>query len=149
MRNTKIKTSGLTAILKSLDYKTNVVVNHIHRGYKTILTAMRDDAIVEMHLTLKESLFNTESEIKVRFYDIKKDKESIVEKTFINSDRESTAKNIIRAFEEANNENMLFIESVLKMFYISIIDTKTIKELYSAHKVIDKLHRKINDNAKW
>lgn len=149
MRNTKIKTSGMTSILKSLDYKTNVVVNHIHRGYKTILTAMRDDAIVEMHLTLKESLFNDESEIKVRFYDIKKDKEVFVEKTFINSDRESTAKNIIRAFEEANNENKLFIESVLKMFYISIVDTKTIKELYSAYKIINKLHKKIDENAKW
>lgn len=28
MRNTKIKTSGLTAILKSIGYHTNVVVNH-------------------------------------------------------------------------------------------------------------------------
>lgn len=40
MRNTKIKTSGLTSILKFLGYKTNVVVNHIPHGYKTILVAM-------------------------------------------------------------------------------------------------------------
>lgn len=40
-----------------MNYKTNVIVNHIPHGYKTILVAMREDALFEMHLTLKESLF--------------------------------------------------------------------------------------------
>ena len=79
MRNTKIKTSGMTSILKFLGYKTNVVVNHIAHGYKTILVAMREDVLFEVHLTLKESLFG-DSKVLVRMYNMKKDYESIIEK---------------------------------------------------------------------
>lgn len=148
MKNTKIKTSGLTAILKSLSYDTNVVVNSIPHGYKTILTAMRDDSVFEMHLTLKDFLFREESKIKVRFYNLKKDSETIVEKAIDTSNRETVAKSILKAFEEANNQTMLFIESVLKLMYLGIINTKAIKEYYSAQKAISKVH-KLASNVNW
>lgn len=148
MRNTKIKTSGLTAILKSLGYNTNVIVNHVPHGYKTILTAMSDDAIVEMHLTLKEYIVSGDSIIKVRFYNLKKDNETIVEKSIDTSDRQTVAKSILKAFEEANNQNMLFIESVLKLMYLAIVNTKAIKEYYSAQKQISKVY-KLASNVNW
>lgn len=148
MKNTKIKTSGLTAILKSLNYETNVVVNHIPHGYKTILTAMRGDALIEMHLTLKDFLFREDSVIKVRFYDLKKDKEVVVEKTIDTSDRQTVAKSILKAFDEANQNTFLFIESVLKLMYLAIVNTKAIKEYYSAQKSISKVC-KLASEANW
>lgn len=148
MKNTKIKTSGLTAILKSLNFETNVVVNHIPHGYKTILTAMRNNSIVEMHLTLKEFLFSEDSKIKVRFYNLKTDNETIVEKAIDTSNRETVAKSILSTFEEANNQNMIFIESVLKLMYLSIVNVKAIKEYYSAQKQISKVYELANE-AKW
>lgn len=148
MRNTKIKTSGLTAILKSLNFETNVVVNHIPHGYKTILTAMRNDAIVEMHLTLKDFLFREDSKIKVRFYNLKTDNETIIEKVVDTSNRETVAKSILSTFEEANNQNMIFIESVLKLMYLAIVNVKAIKEYYSAQKQISKVYKLANE-AKW
>ena len=148
MRNTKIKTSGLTAILKSLNFETNVVVNHIPHGYKTILTAMRNDSIIEMHLTLKEFLFREDSKIKVRFYNLKTDNETIVEEIVDTSDRETVAKSILSTFEEANNQNMIFIESVLKLMYLGIVNTKAIKEYYSAQKQISKVY-KLASEVNW
>lgn len=139
MRNTKIKTTGLAAILKSLGYHTNVVVNHVPHGYKTILTAVREDALIEMHLTLKDFLFREDSKVLVRFYDMKKDHESIIEKVVDTSDRQTVAKSILKTFDAANKETYLFIESVLKLMYLSIINTKAIKEYFSAQKQISKV----------
>lgn len=148
MRNTKIKTSGLTAILKSIGYHTNVVVNHIPHGYKTILTAVKDDALIEMHLTLKESLFREDSKVLVRFYNMKKDHESIIEKVVDTSDRQMVAKSILKTFDAANKETFLFIESVLKLMYLALVDTKSIKEYYSAQKSISRVC-KLAVNANW
>ena len=148
MRNTKIKTTGLTAILKSLNFETNVVVNHIPYGYKTILTAMRDDALIELHLTLKEFLFREDSKIKVRFYNLKKDKEVVVEKTIDTTDRKTVAKSILKALDEANQDTFIFIESVLKLMYLAMVDTKAIKEYFSAQKQIHRVC-KLASEAKW
>lgn len=148
MKNTKIKTSGLTAILKSLNFETNVVVNHIPHGYKTILTAMRNDTLIEMHLTLKEYIVREDSKIKVRFYNLKTDNETIVEKDIDTSNRETVAKSILSAFKEANNQNMIFIESVLKLMYLAIVNVKAIKEYYSAQKAISRVYELAN-KAKW
>lgn len=148
MRNTKIKTSGLNLILKSLGYHTNVVVNHIPHGYKTILVAMKDDAVVEMHLTLKEYLFREDSKVLVRFYNMKKDHQSIFEKVIDTTDRKSVAKSIAKTFEAANRETGLFIETVLKMIYLSLVNTKSIKEYYSAQKQIGKVYDLV-DTVNW
>lgn len=148
MKNTKIKTSGLTAILKSIGYHTNVVVNQIPHGYKTILTAVKDDALIEMHLTLKEYLFREDSKVLVRFYNMKKDHESIIEKVVDTSDRQTVAKSILKTFDMANEETFLFIESVLKLMYLALVDTKSIKEYYSAQKVISRVC-KLAVNANW
>lgn len=148
MKNTKIKTSGLTAILKSLNFETNVVVNHIPHGYKTILTAMRNDTLIEMHLTLKEYIVREDSKIKVRFYNLKTDNETIVDKAIDTSNRETVAKSILSAFKEANNQNMIFIESVLKLMYLAIVNVKAIKEYYSAQKAISRVYELAN-KAKW
>lgn len=51
MQKVKIKTSGIKAILKSIGYDTNIVINRIHRGYKTILVGLKDDSLIEIHLT--------------------------------------------------------------------------------------------------
>lgn len=41
MQKVKIKTTGIKAILKSIGYETNIVINRIHRGYKTILVGLK------------------------------------------------------------------------------------------------------------
>lgn len=148
MRNTKIKTSGLTAILKSLGYNTHVMVNHIPHGYKTILTAVNDGSLIEMHLTLKEYLFREDSKVLVRFYNMKKDHESIIEKVVDTTNRGTVAKSILKAFDAANKETFLFIESVLKLMYLGIVNTKSIKEYYSAQKTISKVY-KLASEANW
>jgi hypothetical protein len=147
MRNTKIKTSGLTSILKFLGYKTNVVVNHISHGYKTILVAMREDVLFEVHLTLKESLFG-DSKVLVRMYNMKKDYESIIEKVVDTSDRQTVAKSIIKTIESANKESILFTDRMVRMMFISLVNARAVKEYYSAEKQIYKFYDLVN-TAKW
>lgn len=147
MRNTKIKTSGLTSILKFLGYKTNVVVNHIPHGYKTILVAMREDVLFEVHLTLKESLFG-DSKVLVRMYNMKKDYESIIEKVVDTSDRQTVAKSIIKTIESANKESILFTDRMVRMMFIALVNARAVKEYYSAEKQIYKFYDLVN-TAKW
>ena len=148
MKNTKIKTTGLNLILKSLGYDTHVIVNHIPHGYKTILTAVRDDALIEIHLTLKEYLFREDSKVFVRFYNMKKDHESIFEKVVDTTNRETVAKSILKTLDAANEETFLFIESVMKLMYLAIVNVKAIKEYYSAQKAISRVYELAN-KAKW
>lgn len=147
MRNTKIKTSGLTSILKFLGYKTNVVVNHIPHGYKTILVAMREDVLFEVHLTLKESLFG-DSKVLVRMYNMKKDYESIIEKVVDTSDRQTVAKSVIKTIESANKESILFTDRMVRMMFIALVNARAVKEYYSAEKQIYKFYDLVN-TAKW
>lgn len=147
MRNTKIKTSGMTSILKFLGYKTNVVVNHIPHGYKTILVAMREDVLFEVHLTLKESLFG-DSKVLVRMYNMKKDYESIIEKVVDTSDRQTVAKSIIKTIESANKESILFTDRMVRMMFIALVNARAVKEYYSAEKQIYKFYDLVN-TAKW
>lgn len=147
MKNTKIKTSGMTSILKFLGYKTNVVVNHIPHGYKTILVAMREDALFEVHLTLKESLFG-DSKILVRMYNMKKDYESFIEKVVDTSDRQTVAKSVIKTIESANKESILFTDRMVRMMFIALVNARAVKEYYSAEKQIYKFYDLVN-TAKW
>lgn len=101
-----------------------------------------------MHLTLKESLFREESKVLVRFYNMKKDHESIIEKVVDTSDRQTVAKSILKTFDMVNEETFLFIESVLKLMYLALVDTKSIKEYYSAQKAISRVC-KLAVNANW
>ena len=147
MQKVKIKTSGIKAILKSIGYETNIVINRIHRGYKTTLVALKDDALIEMHLTLKESLFG-DSKVLVRMYNMKKDYESIIEKVVDTSNRESIAKSIAKTIESANKETILFTDRMLRMFFISLVNARAVKEYYSAEKQIYKFYDLVN-TAKW
>ena len=147
MRNTKIKTSGLTSILKFLGYKTNVVVNHIPHGYKTILVAMREDVLFEVHLILKESLFG-DSKVLVRMYNMKKDYESIIEKVVDTSDRQTVAKSIIKTIESANKESILFTDRMVRMMFIALVNARAVKEYYYAEKQLYKFYDLVN-TAKW
>ena len=101
-----------------------------------------------MHLTLKEYLFREDSKVLVRFYNMKKDHESIIEKVVDTSDRQTVAKSILKTFDAANKETFLFIESVLKLMYLALVDTKSIKEYYSAQKAISRVC-KLAVNANW
>lgn len=141
MQKVKIKTSGIKAILKSIGYETNIIINRIHRGYKTTLVALKDDALIEMHLILKESLFRSDSSVKIRFYDIKKDHEVVVTKDIDNTDYKVLSRGIVDALEEANKETKLFLECVLKLIHLSLVDTKSIKDYYSAQKRIEKVYK--------
>lgn len=147
MQKVKIKTSGIKAILKSLGYDTNIVINRIHRGYKTILVGLKDDSLIEIHLTLKESLFRTDNNIQVRFYDIEKDREAVVTKDIDNTNYRILSRGIVDALEEANKETKLFLTSVLKLIHLSLVDTKSIKDYYSAQKRIEKVF-KLADSLK-
>lgn len=137
----------MTSILKFLGYKTNVVVNHIPHGYKTILVAMREDVLFEVHLTLKESLFG-DSKVLVRMYNMKKDYESIIEKVVDTSDRQTVAKSIIKTIESANKESILFTDRMVRMMFIALVNARAVKEYYSAEKQIYKFYDLVN-TAKW
>lgn len=149
MRNTKIKSTGLAMVLKGLGFTTNIVVNPIEHGYETILIAMREDALIEMNLTLKELSIFGDSKVRVRMYNIRKNKDA--ESTILIDnidDRKNTARCIISAFDEVNKETNLFITTILKELYLSLIDVKAIKELYSTYKKLNKIHKNI-DNLSW
>lgn len=147
MQKVKIKTSGIKAILKSIGYDTNIVINRIHRGYKTILVGLKDDSLIEIHLTLKESLFRSDNNIQVRFYDIEKDHETVVTKDIDNTNYRVLSRGIVDALEEANKETKLFLSGVLKLIHLSLVDTKSIKDYYSAQKRIEKVY-KLADSLK-
>lgn len=149
MRNIKIKSSGLAMVLKGLGFTTNIVVNPIKHGYETILIAMREDALIEMNLTLKELSIFGDSKVRVRMYNIRKNKDA--ESTILIDnidDRKNTARCIISAFDVVNKETNLFIQSIIKELYLSLIDVKAIKELYSTYKKLNKIHKSI-DNLSW
>lgn len=147
MQKVKIKTTGIKAILNSIGYDTNIVINRIHRGYKTILVGLKDDSLIEIHLTLKESLFRSDSNIQVRFYDIEKDHETVVTKDIDNTNYRVLSRGIVDALEEANKEIKLFLSGVLKLIHLSLVDTKSIKDYYSAQKRIEKVY-KLADSLK-
>ena len=108
---------------------------------------MREDALFEMHLTLKESLFG-DSKVLVRMYNMKKDYESIIEKVVDTSNRESVAKSIAKTIESTNKETILFTDRMLRMFFISLVNARAVKEYYSAEKQIYKFYDLVN-TAKW
>lgn len=145
MRNTKIKTTGIRAVLKSNGFNTNVVVNHIPHGYKTILMAMREDALFEVHLTLKEF---GDSKVLVRMYNMTRDHESIFEKVVDTTNRETVAKSVIKTIESANKETILFTDRMVRMMFIALVNARAIKEYYSAEKQIYKFYDLVN-TAKW
>lgn len=108
---------------------------------------MKDDSLIEIHLTLKESLFRTDNNIQVRFYDIEKDREAVVTKDIDNTNYRILSRGIVDALEEANKETKLFLTSVLKLIHLSLVDTKSIKDYYSAQKRIEKVF-KLADSLK-
>lgn len=68
MQNTKIKTTGLKLILRELRYKTNVVVHPTDNGYRTTLIAINENCLFEIHLVLKDYLFNDQSKVMEYYF---------------------------------------------------------------------------------
>lgn len=58
-----------------------------------------------MHLILKESLFRSDSSVKIRFYDIEKDHEVVVTKDIDNTDYKVLSRGIVDALKLIKKPN--------------------------------------------
>lgn len=148
MQNTKIKTTGLKLILRELGYKTNVVVHPIDNGYRTTLIAVNENCLFEIHLVLKDYLFNNQSKVYVRCFNTRTNQDYDIEQNIIYSNllnqRKDIAMSIMNAVKFCNKNAELFSLYTLKEMYVALTDVKKIKELYHAKKRINELYEEID-----
>ena len=149
MQNTKIKTTGLKLILRELGYKTNVVVYPTDNGYRTTLIAINENCLFEIHLVLKDYLFNDQSKVYVRCFNTRTNQDWDIEQNIIYDDllnqRKNIAMSILNAVEYCNKNTNLFSLFTLKEMYIALTDVKKIKELYHARRKISELCQEIDN----
>lgn len=148
MQNTKIKTTGLKLILRELGYKTNVVVHPTDNGYRTTLIAINENCLFEIHLVLKDYLFNDQSKVYVRCFNLRTNRDWDIEQNIIYDDllnqRNNIAMSIMNAVEYCNKNAKLFSLFTLKEMYVALTDVKKIKELYHTKKRINELYEEID-----
>lgn len=149
MQNTKIKTTGLKLILRELGYKTNVVVHPTDNGYRTTLIAINENYLFEIHLVLKDYLFNDQSKVYVRCFNTRTNQDWDIEQHIIYDDllnqRNNIAMSIMNAVEYCNKNAKLFSLFTLKEMYVALTDVNKIKELYRMKKRISELYQEIDN----
>lgn len=149
MQNTKIKTTGLKLILRELGYKTNVVVHPTDNGYRTTLIAINENCLFEIHLVLKDYLFNDQSKVYVRCFNTRTNQDWEIEQDVVYSnefnERKDIAMSIMNAIKFCNKNTNLFSLFTLKEMYIALTDVKKIKELYHARRKISELCQEIDN----
>ena len=148
-KNLKIKTSGLTSLLRSMNYNTSVVVVKTDYGYKTTVIALREDGNflqLTVCLNYRGSIVDT---IHIRMNNTKKDLKCEDFAYFRASDsyteRKDLSETIANLIVNTNKKVDMFYSFTLKNIKIALLDPALIKQYLSVQRQMNKITNTINE----
>lgn len=147
-KNLKIKSSGLTKLLRSMNYNTSVVVIKTDHGYKTTIMALREDGnfiqlTVDLHY--RTGIVNT---IHIRMNNVKKDKkyEDLIyfKAKDPYTERKDLSEAIANLIIDTNRKVDMFYNFSLKNIKVALLDPALIKQYLSVQKQMNKITKQID-----
>lgn len=148
-KNLKIKTKGLTSLLRSMNYNTSVVVIKTDYGYKTTLMALRDDGNflqLTVCLNYRGSIVDT---IHIRMNNTKKD---LKYEDFIYfkandpyTERKDLSEAIANLIINTNRKVDMFYTFSLKNIKTALLDPVLIKQYLSVQRQMNRITNTINE----
>lgn len=147
-KNLKIKSSGLTKLLRSMNYNTSVIVIKTDHGYKTTIMALREDGnfmqiTVCLHYrtsivdTVYIRMNNTKKNLKYEDFIYFKANDSYTE-------RKDLAEAIANLIINTNRKVDIFYNFTLKNIKTALLDPILIKQYLSVQKQMNKITKVIN-----
>lgn len=148
-KNLKIKSSGLTKLLRSMNYNTSVVVIKTDYGYKTTLMALRDDGNflqLTVCLNYHGSIVDT---IHIRMNNTKKD---LKYEDFIYfkandpyTERKDLSEAIANLIINTNRKVDMFYTFSLKNIKTALLDPVLIRQYLSVQRQMNRITNTINE----
>ena len=148
-KNLKIKTKGLTSLLRSMNYNTSVVVIKTDYGYKTTLMALRDDGNFLQLTVCLNYRGNIVDTIHIRMNNTKKD---LKYEDFIYfkandpyTERKDLSEAIANLIINTNRKVDMFYTFSLKNIKTALLDPVLIKQYLSVQRQMNKITNAINE----
>jgi hypothetical protein len=148
-KNLKIKTKGLTSLLRSMNYNTSVVVIKTAYGYKTTIMALRNDGNfmqITICLNYRGSVVDT---VYIRMNNTKKDLkyEDLIHFKANNSytERKDLSETIANLIINTNRKVDMFYTFSLKNIKTALLDPVLIKQYLSVQKQMNRITNTINE----
>lgn len=148
-KNLKIKTKGLTSLLRSMNYNTSVVVIKTDYGYKTTLMALRDDGNFLQLTVCLNYRGNIVDTIHIRMNNTKKD---LKYEDFIYfkandpyTERKDLSEAIANLIINTNRKVDMFYTFSLKNIKIALLDPVLIKQYLSVQRQMNRITNTINE----
>ena len=148
-KNLKIKTKGLTSLLRSMNYNTSVVVIKTDYGYKTTLMALRDDGNFLQLTVCLNYRGNIVDTIHIRMNNTKKD---LKYEDFIYfkandpyTERKDLSEAIANLIINTNRKVDMFYTFSLKNIKTALLDPVLIKQYLSVQRQMNRITNIINE----
>ena len=148
-KNLKIKTKGLTSLLRSMNYNTSVVVIKTDYGYKTTLMALRDDGNFLQLTVCLNYRGNIVDTIHIRMNNTKKD---LKYEDFIYfkandpyTERKDLSEAIANLIINTNRKVDMFYTFSLKNIKTALLNPVLIKQYLSVQRQMNKITNAINE----
>ena len=148
-KNLKIKTKGLTSLLRSMNYNTSVVVIKTDYGYKTTLMALRDDGNFLQLTVCLNYRGNIVDTIHIRMNNTKKD---LKYEDFIYfkandpyTERKDLSEAIANLIINTNRKVDMFYTFSLKNIKTALLDPALIKQYLSVQRQMNRITNTINE----
>lgn len=148
-KNLKIKTKGLTSLLRSMNYNTSVVVIKTDYGYKTTLMALRDDGNFLQLTVCLNYRGNIVDTIHIRMNNTKKD---LKYEDFIYfkandpyTERKDLSEAIANLIINTNRKVDMFYSFSLKNIKTALLDPVLIKQYLSVQRQMNRITNTINE----
>lgn len=148
-KNLKIKTKGLTSLLRSMNYNTSVIVIKTDYGYKTTLMALRDDGNFLQLTVCLNYRGNIVDTIHIRMNNTKKD---LKYEDFIYfkannpyTERKDLSEAIANLIINTNRKVDMFYTFSLKNIKTALLDPVLIKQYLSVQRQMNRITNTINE----
>lgn len=148
-KNLKIKTKGLTSLLRSMNYNTSVVVIKTDYGYKTTIMALRNDGNFLQLTVCLNYRGNIVDTIHIRMNNTKKD---LKYEDFIYfkandpyTERKDLSEAIANLIINTNRKVDMFYNFTLKNIKVALLDPTLIKQYLSVQKQMNNITNIINE----
>lgn len=148
-KNLKIKTKGLTSLLRSMNYNTSVVVIKTDYGYKTTLMALRDDGNFLQLTVCLNYRGNIVDTIHIRMNNTKKD---LKYEDFIYfkandsyTERKDLSEAIANLIINTNRKVDMFYTFSLKNIKTALLDPALIKQYLSVQRQMNRITNTIKE----
>ena len=148
-KNLKIKTKGLTSLLRSMNYNTSVVVIKTAYGYKTTIMALRNDGnFMQITICLKYR-GSTVDTVYIRMNNTKKDLkyEDLIHFKANDpyTERKDLSEIIANLIINTNRKVDMFYTFSLKNIKIALLDPVLIKQYLSVQRQMNRITNTINE----